>query len=76
MALCPTKTNLRKNYKHQHTAIFSSRDFYAFVKKRVLSPTMAPVNKESGKRKHKSLSILEKVELLKKLDKGVSVRSV
>ena len=32
---------------------------------------MAPVNKGSDKRKHKSLSISEKVELLKKLDKVV-----
>ena len=34
---------------------------------------MAPVNKGSDKRKHKSLSISEKVELLKKLDKVVNV---
>ena len=37
---------------------------------------MAPVNKGSNKRKHRSLAISEKVELLEKLDKGVSVRSV
>ena len=34
---------------------------------------MAPVNKGSDKRKHKSLSISEKVELLKKLDEVVNV---
>ena len=40
---------------------------------------MAPVNKGSDKSKHKSLSISEKVKLKerkKKLDNGVSVRSV
>ena len=41
---------------------------------------MAPVNNRNASRgvkcKHQSLSITEKVELLKKLNSGVSVRSV
>ena len=56
-------------------AIFSYVIFKLYIckKKRILSPAMAPVNKGSDKRKHKSLSISEKVELLKKLDKVVNV---
>ena len=49
-------------------AIFSYVIFklYFCKKKSILSPAMAPVNKGSDKRKHKSLSISEKVELWKK----------
>ena len=58
----------------QTLAIFSYVIFKLyFCKKSILSPAMAPVNKGSDKRKHKSLSISEKVELLKKLDKVVNV---
>ena len=40
--------------------------FILVKKKSILSPTMAPVNKGSNKRKHRSLAISEKVELLEK----------
>ena len=55
-------------------AIFSYVIFKLyFCKKEHSIPCMAPVNKGSDKHKHKSLSISEKVELLKKLDKVVNV---